>query len=110
MNRTPIHRDEPKCSASIHLQAAPGNPELPGYALISGTYDAENIDENTRIFIETEGMLYEACPVGSALEERQTDACFTAYLPEDILKGRDFSVILCRDGKFYRNSCETIWE
>ena len=84
--------------------------ELPGYALISGTYDAENIDENTRIFIETEGMLYEACPVGSALEERQTDACFTAYLPEDILKGRDFSVILCRDGKFYRNSCETIWE
>ena len=63
-----------------------------------------------RALVETEGMLYEACPVGSALEERQTDACFTAYLPEDILKGRDFSVILCRDGKFYRNSCETIWE
>ena len=57
--------------------------------LISGTYDAENIDENTK-FLETEGMLYEACPVGSALEERQTDACFTAYLPGRHLEGKRF--------------------
>ena len=84
--------------------------ELPGYTMISGTYDAQNIDENTRIFIETEGKLYEACPVGSALEEKQTDACFTAYLPEKTLKSADFSVILCKSGKFYRNSCEITWK
>ena len=84
--------------------------EMPGYNRISGTYDPKDIDENTRIFIETGGSLYEACPVGTGLEEKQTDACFSAYIPDQVLNGADFSVILCRNGKFLRNSCETIWE
>ncbi len=83
--------------------------EMPGYYMVSGTYDDAEIDEDTRVLLDTGSAVYEACPVGTALSQAQNDACFTAFLSEEALNTGTFSVILCRNGQFCRYGCEITW-
>ena len=113
--------------AGIQAQACISS-EMPGYVKISGIYDDSEIDEDTRVIIYNGIEFFEASPVGGGFGETQTDACFTAYLPETALNSQrsglnaddsnsdeqlndvGFSVILCTDGDFYRYPCEVKWE
>lgn len=84
--------------------------ELAGYCTVTGGYDPEKIDPDTRIFIETGDSVYEAFPVGTGSARFSSDACFTAYIPQEVLNENDFSVILCKNGTFCRASCEITWK
>ena len=88
--------------------------DLAGYCMVSGIYDPAGIDEDTGIYISFEGngsgaaAVYEAFPVGNGTSRQQTDACFTAYIPEEVLNESEFSVILSKNGTLCRVSCEQI--
>ena len=89
--------------------------DLPGYCMISGVYDPAGADENTRICLSFgtqesggEALVYETFPVGGGTSQQQTDACFTAYIPQEVLNGSDFSVILSKNGTLYSVPCEQI--
>ena len=88
--------------------------DLAGYCMVSGIDDPAGIDEDTGIYISFEGngsgaaTVYEAFPVGNGTSRQQTDACFTAYIPEEVLNESEFSVILSKNGTLCRVSCEQI--
>ena len=88
--------------------------DLAGYCMVSGIYDPAGIDEDTGIYISFEGngsgaaAVYEAFPVGNGTSRQQTDACFTAYIPEEVLNESEFSVILSKNGTLYSVPCEQI--
>lgn len=113
--------DGENISASAEISAS---RDLAGYCMISGVYDSAGVDEDTGVYICFEGestgadpenagtgggsAVYEAFPVGSGISEQQTDACFTAYIPEEVLNGSEFSVILSKNGTLCRVPCEQV--
>lgn len=75
--------------------------DMPGYVKVTGSYDRSVLDDDpekaengcaARIFINTGNNVYEASPVGNASDS--SAGRFTAFIPEEALKGNEISVIL----------------
>lgn len=65
---------------------------LPGYVLISGELSDDGLNNNSVIYIQTGGVMYEATPAGTG------ENPFSAYIPAEALDDT-ISIIYYRDGQ-----------
>lgn len=83
--------------------------ELTGYVKVTGQAGASgDAVRGFQVYLQAGDRIFEASPVGEGPDGQGGNGCFTAFLPEEVLKEQSVSVILWDKSEFYVSGPEVL--